>query len=45
MEGSRVVPNQLPGLAVLDAEANAVWVRCGRALGDYPPLERALAEV
>lgn len=42
-QGAIIEPNQLPGLAVLDAEANAVWVHRGRALGDYPPLERALA--
>ncbi|MEX2448630.1 MAG: hypothetical protein WD404_07800 [Solirubrobacterales bacterium] len=30
---------------MLDAEANAVWVHRGRALGDYPPLERVLVEV
>ncbi len=43
-QGAIVEPTQLPGLAVLDADANAVWVHRGRALGDYPPLERALAE-
>lgn len=44
-QGKIIEPNQLPGLAVLDAEANAVWVHRGRALGDYPPLDRVLAEV
>lgn len=44
-QGAIIEPNQLPGLAVLDAEANAVWVHRGRALGDYPPLDRVLAEV
>lgn len=42
-QGRIIEPNQLPGLAVLDAEANAVWIHRGRALGDYPPLDRVLA--
>ena len=44
-QGRIIEPNQLPGLAVLDAEANAVWIHRGRALGDYPKLDRVLAEV
>jgi hypothetical protein len=44
-KGRIIEPNQLPGLAVLDADANAVWVHRGRALGDYPKLERVLAEL
>jgi hypothetical protein len=32
-------------LAVLDADASAIWVYRGRALGDYPPIERVLAEL
>jgi len=37
--------HQLPGLAVLDHEARAVWIYRGRALGDYPPIKRVLAEL
>jgi hypothetical protein len=43
--GRIIEPNQLPGLALLDADANAVWVHRGRALGDYPALERVLGEL
>lgn len=44
-QGKIIEPNQLPGLALLDAEANAVWVHRGRALGDYPSIERVLSEL
>lgn len=44
-QGRIIEPNQLPGLALLDAEAKAVWVHRGRALGDYPKLERVLTEL
>lgn len=44
-QGRIVEPNQLPGLALLDAEANATWIHRGRALGDYPPLDHVLAEL
>jgi hypothetical protein len=44
-QGRIIAPNQLPGLALLDADANAVWVHRGRALGDYPKLERVLSEL
>ena len=30
---------QMPGLAILDAEARPVFVHCGRFEGDYPPIE------
>jgi hypothetical protein len=33
----------VPGLALLDEDARAVWVHRGRALGDYPTIERVLA--
>lgn len=44
-QGRIIEPNQLPGLALLDAGAEAVWVHRGRALGDYPKLDRVLAEL
>jgi AhpC/TSA family len=44
-QGRIIEPNQLPGLALLDADANAVWVHRGRALGDYPALERVMVEL
>lgn len=44
-QGAVIEPNQLPGLALLDADANAVWVHRGRALGDYPPLDAVLARL
>jgi AhpC/TSA family len=44
-QGVPVAPNQLPGLALLDAEATAVWIHRGRALGDYPPLDEVLARL
>lgn len=44
-QGRIIEPNQLPGLALLDADATAVWVHRGRALGDYPKLDRVLAEL
>lgn len=34
-----------PLLALLDADANAVLVHRGRALGDYPSIERVLSEL
>ena len=33
---------QLPGLAILDARAEVLFVHRGRRLGDYPPLPRML---
>lgn len=44
-QGRIIEPNQLPGLALLDADANAVWIHRGRALGDYPELDRVLDEL
>jgi peroxiredoxin len=44
-QGKVIEPNQLPGLAVLDADANAELIYRGRALGDYPPLDQVLAEL
>jgi hypothetical protein len=44
-QGRIIEPNQLPGLALLDADARAVWVHRGRALGDYPSIERVLAQL
>lgn len=44
-QGKIIDPNQLPGLALLDADAQAVWVHRGRALGDYPKIERVLARL
>lgn len=44
-QGKIVEPNQLPGLALLDADGKAVWIQRGRALGDYPPLDRVLAQL
>jgi len=44
-QGRIIEPNQLPGLALLDADARAVWVHRGRALGDYPPIDRVLAQL
>jgi hypothetical protein len=44
-QGRIIEPNQLPGLALLDAKARAVWVHRGRALGDYPSIELVLARL
>jgi hypothetical protein len=44
-QGRIIEPNQLPGLALLDPRANAVWIHRGRALGDYPKLDRVLEEL
>lgn len=44
-QGRIIEPNQLPGLVVLDANANAVSIHRGRALGDYPPLGEVLGEL
>jgi hypothetical protein len=44
-QGRIIEPNQLPGLALLDANGNAVWVHRGRALGDYPKLDHVLGEL
>lgn len=44
-QGRIIEANQLPGLAVLDADAKTVWIHRGRALGDYPSLERVLDEL
>jgi hypothetical protein len=44
-QGKIIEPNQLPGLALLDANADAVWVHRGNALGDYPPLADVLARL
>jgi hypothetical protein len=44
-QGKIVSPNQLPGLALLDAQADAVWVHRGKGVGDYPPLDQALEDL
>jgi hypothetical protein len=44
-QGRIIEPNQLPGLALLDADARAVWVHRGRALGDYSSIEWVLAQL
>jgi peroxiredoxin len=44
-QGKIIEPNQLPGLALLDADANTIWIHRGRGLGDYPPLDHVLDEV
>ena len=44
-QGRIIDPIQLPGLAVLDRDARAVWVYRGNALGDYPPIDRVLSEL
>lgn len=44
-QGKIIEPNQLPGVALLDANANAVWIHRGRALGDYPSVDLVLTEL
>lgn len=44
-QGRIVEPNQVPGLALLNPSAEAVWIHRGRALGDYPKLDRVLDEL
>jgi hypothetical protein len=44
-QGRVVAANQLPGLALLDTDANAVWVHRGSGLGDYPALDRVLEKL
>ena len=43
-QGKIVEPNQIPGLAVLDANANAIWIHRGKGLGDYPALNEVLED-
>lgn len=42
-QGRIMEPFQLPGLALLDANAEVTWIHRGRALGDYPKLDRVLS--
>jgi hypothetical protein len=44
-QGKIVEANQIPGLALLDANANAVWVHRGKGLGDYPALDDVLEDL
>lgn len=44
-QGMIIAPNQLPGLVLVDSDAHEVWVHRGRALGDYPKLDRVLAKL
>jgi hypothetical protein len=44
-QGRIIEPNQLPGLAIVSSGAEAIWIHRGRALGDYPKLDRVLAEL
>lgn len=44
-QGRIIEPHQLPGLAVLGSGAEVISVHRGRALGDYPQLDRVLAEL
>lgn len=44
-QGRIIEPNQLPGLVLLDPAARAVWIHRGRALGDYPKVDRVLQEL
>lgn len=44
-QGRIIEPNQLPGLALLDANATVVRVHRGRALGDYPPVSEVVEEL
>lgn len=43
-QGRIIETNQLPGLVVVNANADALSIR-GKALGDYPPLEVVLGEL
>jgi hypothetical protein len=36
---------QLPGIAILDANARAIWVHRGETLGDYPPLAQVIEQL
>jgi peroxiredoxin len=44
-QGKIIEPNQLPGLALLDSDADAVWVHRGKALGDYPKLDDVVSRL
>lgn len=44
-QGKIIEPNQLPGLALLNSQADAVWVHRGKALGDYPKLDQVIARL
>ena len=44
-QGRIIEPNQLPGLVVVNAGADALAIHRGRALGDYPPFDEVLAEL
>jgi peroxiredoxin len=44
-QGRIIEPNQLPGLALLDAHATAVRIHRGSALGDYPPFDHVMREL
>lgn len=45
VRGRVIEPNQLPGLALLDANATAVRLHPGSALGDYPPVVEVVEEL
>src|SRR5947208_2703564 len=34
-----------PGVAILDPQGGLAWVHRGRTLGDYPPVDRVIAEL
>ena len=38
-------PRRLSGVAVVDAEGRLRWRYVARPIGDYPPIERVIAEV
>lgn len=38
-------PAQLPGLALVDADACLQWIHRGASLGDYPPVDEVIARV
>jgi hypothetical protein len=44
-QGRIIEPNQLPGLVVLNPNADAISIHRGKALGDYPPLDEVLVEL
>ena len=44
-QGKIVEANQIPGLALLDANANAIWIHRGKGLGDYPALDDVLEDL
>ncbi|MBW3562284.1 MAG: hypothetical protein KY437_07285 [Actinobacteria bacterium] len=45
MQGKPSGTNQLPGVAIIDADSRLRYLYDGSAIGDYPPVEEVLDEL